>query len=295
MLVRIILSGGVLYFLWRSFQTSENFLEQFASYSWRTGWLSYTILLIPIVLLPVNWLLEARKWLVIAGKEHLSMIEAIEGVLMGLSLDNLLPFGTGAISGRLMSLATKSRTSKIPGILLGQTIQSLVTFTFGLFGFWIVWHARPDLFAWKTSYTILILGCVPAVVAIIYWRDKIQWFIRTLGAYKSKSWMAIGVLSIVRYLVFLLQFIALIYFFEPKLSLMLATACATWVFAARTFMPKVSNLERLGIRALAVILFAKVIGSDPSGLLMAVTLLWLINLAIPSLVGIVFLSRIKQI
>ena len=108
---------------------------------------------------------------------------------------------------------------------------------------------------------------------------------------KSRALPSLSESSFLRYLTFLSQFILLLLIFTPEIDLYLAFGCATWVFAARTFMPKVSNLERLGIRALAVVFFAEVCTINPSGPLVAVALLWLINLAIPSLIGLFLLGN----
>ena len=100
-------------------------------------------------------------------------------------------------------------------------------------------------------------------------------------------------LSLARYIVFLIQFVILTRIFTPDLGLNLVLGCATWVFAARTFMPNVTNLEKLGIRALAVLFFMNLFGLSSAGLLVTVVVLWIVNLAIPSLFGLTLFRNIK--
>jgi len=66
------------------------------------------------------------------------------------------------------------------------------------------------------------------------------------------------------------------------------------MFVARTFVPKVSGLERLGIRALAIVLFAGWYELPAAGLLLSMVTLWLFNLALPSLAGVWLLHTTKR-
>ena len=254
----------------------------------------WILLLLTFMLLPINWLLEGLKWQVIAADAKLSLSQALKGVVLGLTLDNVLPMGTGAISGRIISISSEDRIRVIPGILVGQVIQSLITFSFGLYGFWLVWSKASSLFHWQPVYSYSLIGIsLVIVLSVIFWQAKIVKFLQPLWQYSIRAWSIIFTFSLSRYLVFLLQFILLATIFAPEIDLVLIFACATWLFAARTFMPKISNLERLGIRALAVVFFMNLFSQPVSGVLIAVILLWFINLAIPSIIGLTFFKDLK--
>jgi hypothetical protein len=263
-----------------------------AKLSWHAN--DSLLLVLTLLLLPVNWLLEGLKWRIIAGDANLNLIKATKAVVLGLTLDNVLPAGAGGISGRVITLSKEHRLRVVPGILIGQVIQSIITFIFGLYGFWLVWIRASALFSWqlKHSLALLAIGLI-ITFSMIFWRSKIKNFLAPLLDYSIRAWGVIFTYSLSRYLVFLLQFIFLSMIFAPDIDLAVIFGCATWVFAARTFMPKISNLERLGIRILAVIFFMDLFNMSSAGVLASVIILWFINLVIPSLFGLTFLRNLK--
>ena len=293
-LIRLALFVFIAVYLWKTIAANQKALLDLGSVNvnWQANEL--LLLLLTFILLPINWLLEGLKWQVIAAEANLSLKQAIRGVILGLTLDNVLPMGTGAISGRIISLSKESRIKVIPGILVGQVIQSLITFSFGLYGFWLVWLKASSLFHWQPVYTFTLIGVsLVVVLSLVFWQDKIREFLAPLWQYSVGAWRIIFIFSLTRYLVFLVQFMLLAAIFAPEIELILIFSCATWLFAARTFMPKISNLERLGIRALAVVFFMNLFGQPVSGVLMAVIVLWFINLAIPSIIGLTFYKDLK--
>ena len=294
-ILRLSIFAFIIAYLWQSIATNQKLLLSLDTINVQWQAMEVILLVLVVMLLPINWLLEAKKWQVIAAGENLTLFEALKGVVLGLTLDNVLPFGTGAISGRIVSLSADRRVKVIPGILVGQVIQSLITFAFGLYGFWLVWSKASSLFHWQPIYSFLLIALtVVLVYSAIFWQAKIRKFLLPLWAYSNRAWGVIFVFSLIRYLVFLLQFMLLAMIFAPEINLSLIFACATWLFAARTFMPKISNLERLGIRALAVVFFMNLFGQPVAGVLIAVILLWFINLAIPSIIGLTFFRELKS-
>jgi hypothetical protein len=288
-LIRLVLFAVIALFLWQNIIVNQKILLDFGAV--KPQWQGTDLLLFSLVffLLPINWGMEALKWQVIAAGYGLKIKQAVEGVVLGLTLDNLLPLGTGAISGRIIGLPNESRIKVIPGILVGQAIQSFITFIFGLYGFWIVWSKASTLFHWGSEYSLLIIVVILIIaLSLVFWRTKIRHFLSPLWQYPLRSWIEISSYSIGRYMVFSLQFILLAFVFAPEIELQIIIGCATWVFAAKTFMPKISSIENLGIRAMAVVFFMNLFGHPVTGMLIAVILLWFINLAIPSLVGLVF-------
>lgn len=285
---------SIAIYLWQSTVANQKIIMDLGSI--KHSWQIYdsVLLLIVLFLLPINWLLEAMKWQRIAANANLSLKQALKGVVLGVTLDNILPASAGAISGRVVTLPKENRYTVIPGILLGQIIQSTITFLFGLYGFWLVWQKASALFIWHPIYTYFALASSMIIVlSIFFWQGKIRKFLQPLWQYTLNSLLMIFAFALARYLVFLMQFMMLSFIFAPDLDQALVFGCATWVFAARTFMPKISNLERLGIRALAVVFFMNLFNQSSSQMLVAVVVLWFINLAIPSIIGLVFFKDIK--
>jgi hypothetical protein len=284
----------VAYYLWQSFLVNGNIIANLGTVNITWSILNYVLLIAAISLLPLNWLLEASKWQIIAGNDRISLFEALKGVVIGLTLDNFLPAGTGAMSGRVLSITVKDRIKLIPGVLAGQILQTLITLIFGLFGFWMVWEKAAELYHWQIAHSIYTIGIILVIVlAVLFWQEKVKKFGSPLKNYNLKDFKIVFVCSLLRYIVFLTQFLMLAYILIPEFGLDIIIGCATWVFAARTFMPKISNLERLGIRALAVVFFMELYDLPSAGMLITVIALWFINLAIPSIMGLIFFKNLK--
>ncbi len=295
LMLRVFLLAGVTWYLWQAVLSNHKLLAGLLSTTVPLHPVNIILLAGVIVLLPVNWLLEALKWQLIAGSSHLGLPRALRGVILGVTLDNLLPAGTGAISGRVMTIGARERARVIPGILAGQVMQSAVTLVVGLYGFWFVWRQAAHLFTWPVPQVALAGTVVAAVLWAAYvWRGKLAAFLLPLRHYSGRLWGQLFMYSLARYGVFLLQFILLATVFSPATGLQATFACATWVFAARTFMPRVSNLERLGIRALAVVFFMGVLALPATGMLVAVILLWFVNIALPSVLGLFLYKKLSS-
>ncbi|RLD20557.1 MAG: hypothetical protein DRI71_10220 [Bacteroidetes bacterium] len=291
---RLAVLLAVAYYLWQSFLVNGNIIANLGTVNINWSASNYALLITAILLLPINWLLEAKKWQIIAGDARITLFEALKGVIIGLTLDNFLPVGTGAISGRVLSLTDKDRLKLIPGILAGQILQTFITLLFGLFGFWMVWKKAAELYHWQFIHSLYTIGIALVIVlAVLFWRGKIKKFIIPLKNYSLKDLKVVFVYSLLRYIVFLTQFLLLAYIITPESGLNIIIGCATWVFAARTFMPKISNIERLGIRALAVVFFMELYSLPSAGMLISVIVLWFINLAIPSIAGLMFFKNLK--
>lgn len=295
LVLRIVLSVAILIYLYQSVIENHKILRNLGSLSVSWSTVNIGLLIAVVLLLPINWLLESVKWRTLAGNASISLSQAVIGVINGVALDNILPASTGAITGRVLSVDKESRVKVIPGILAGQIIQSAVTFLFGLIGFLLAWSKDPEAFNWQIIHTIYLVAISSVImVALYFWKDKFGKYIEPIKQYTILNWIKVSSLSFFRYIVFLSQFILLMQLFSPNMDFLLQVGCATFVFAARTFMPRISNLERLGIRAMATVFFLDLFAQPYIGALYAVVTLWLINLVIPSLVGL-YLFRSQDI
>jgi len=291
---RIIFLVAVVTYLWQNLIANKEILNNINTSNFQFQVKNLLILLFTLILLPLNWLLEAKKWQIIASMNNISLWYALRGVVLGLTMNNVMPLGTGAISGRVLTISHKNRLSALPGILAGQLMQGSITFIFGLYGLSLIWKKISELYQWYNYQSLLLASMMVTVLLIlVFWMEKIKAFLKPLKDYALSSWIIIFALSFVRYLTFLLQFVLLASIFSPATDLKIALGCATWVFAARTFMPHITNLEQLGIRALAVVFFMELFQLPVVGMLMAVIALWIINLLIPSIIGLSLIRKVK--
>ena len=102
------------------------------------------------------------------------------------------------------------------------------------------------------------------------------------------------VLSAARYFVFLIQFYLILMALGLNISLLESSSSLAVVFFINSFLPSNVLLE-LASKSAVVYLVFDVLSMDPMLGVSAMVLLWLINIAIPSALGIVLLKDIKWI
>ena len=139
-LLKFTVIAVIIYFIYLKLRGESEFgkrlLEQLTTETIKD---SYPLLLLVFLLLFANWSLEAMKWQVLVSKfEKLSFIDALKGVLTGLSMAFITPHSVGDMAGRVLHLNHNRRSEAVGAILLGRIIQSLTTYFFGFFGVLVI-------------------------------------------------------------------------------------------------------------------------------------------------------------
>ncbi len=256
----------------------------------------FLILLITFLML-INWVLESKKWQIIA-KSHqpISLFKALKAILTGVSLDAILPFGAGAVGSKLFSLEGAERHKLITPIVLAQGIQSFFTVLFGTVGLYQLASATNLLAIYgglKTLLLIGVLGIVLVYVILKFWPTTVKSIIKSAKKIPRHIWFKIIIISLFRYLVFFAQLLLLCMYMAPKIPIGVLVGCVTWMFFAKTIIPKPGHLGALGIRGASVVFFLTLAGYGYGSVVMATLVLWVINLAIPSLIGLFFVKELN--
>lgn len=137
--------------------------------------------------------------------------------------------------------------------------------------------ALGSLFYWPGYRWLIGVGIflvTTILVVALYW-DR---------TYALTSKLKILLASCLRYLVFSLQFGLLLFHFCPDISIGVLLAGIPVVFLVRTLAP--SLLGALGVREAAVFWTFTAFTAHAANLLVASLFLWLFNLVLPSLIGL---------
>ncbi|MBO0930228.1 lysylphosphatidylglycerol synthase domain-containing protein [Fibrella aquatilis] len=278
-----------------------------------TNWTSpYALLL--VLLVPLNWSLEALKWQWLTRHvTPLSFREALSGVLAGLSLGMALP-GLGDTAGRVLSIrgtsagagsaATPNRAGAVGAALVSGGMQFYVAVVVGA----VAWAVHlTQVPARNTPGGQVLLGLLvtlsAAGVALNFYRNHfVVWSVRwpKIGQYNA-YWAIIGQythtdmaatfgLALLRNLTFSAQLYAAFRLYGIGLPSLELAAGVGVVFLVKTITPAVNWLSDLGVReAAALWVFAP--SALPAPLLLAATLtLWLVNILLPVGVGLLALG-----
>lgn len=261
-----------------------------------------------VILLPLNWLFEAVKWkMLTAHIQHISLKTSIKAVLAGISTGFFTPNRVGELLGRIAYLYPANRKAGITMSVVNSLTQNLVMTICGVPACLIFFYSTANAlevdmenFLWIALSALLLSGVVyfslpklSRYLAQTNIADKISHFTTGLSACRRGDLLRIVGVSMLRYIVFSIQFFLMLRFFGVQLHLSEALIAIPTNYLFVTFSPAIAFSEA-AVRGSTAVL---VIGSY-SGQLVNIALsgvcVWAVNFIMPMLVGSVMLIRSKE-
>ncbi|MCX6304601.1 MAG: lysylphosphatidylglycerol synthase domain-containing protein [Bacteroidetes bacterium] len=280
-----------------------------------------TGLLLVFSLMFVNWSIEAFKWKYLIGKvEEVSFFKSFQAVLTGISISSFIPNRVGEFFGRVFILKTAGRIEGILITVLGSISQLLITIVAGSVGLLIFLPGYMSGSGFSggllyDSLVMLVLALDVILVALFFklsilthlkerilqnglkgWRK----FFRIFAFYQNREMAIVMLLSLARYMVFSTQFYLLLRLFDVRIPYLDALMLIAIIYLIMAIIPTIA-LTELGIRgSVALYIFGlyfgrmmPMTGVNNLGVFAASTMLWMINLGIPALIGTVFVFRLQ--
>lgn len=275
------------------------------------AWKFWTV----IALMFLNWGIESIKWKVLHESfYHMSRLRALKAVLAGVAFAINTPNRIGEYGGRVLYLPEGKRLQSVSLTIIGSYSQLLITLLAGTAGLWLLYSGSlvvhlPE--TWGTYVLWLRILCIllttiTLLLLLIYLR--ISWMVRLIerlpGVEKwGKALFVIDHLpvtillrvlgwSLLRYVVFLFQYILLLQCFGVTNDSWTASWLVSIQFVILAIIPTIA-LAEVGIRGkLALELFGW-ISANQVGIISAAVSLWLVNLVVPALIGSLLIMRIK--
>ena len=93
-------------------------------------------------------------------------------------------------------------------------------------------------------------------------------------------------------MVFTFQFFLLLQLFEVEIDYLNAMMMISMTYFVMTAVPTIAITE-LGVRGSMAVYFIGMIATNVKSIFMASSMLWLINLAIPALIGVLFIFQLR--
>ncbi len=225
------------------------------------------------LLTPLNWYLEAWKWrLCLKPVCQMQAPEALNAVLRGLSLNWLLPFTIGDFIGRFLGLPKNRKT--VVAMLLCRYVSLVITLAIGL-------STAALMFDKPWILPLLATGLLLVVLASSKW----------LRDYATPLLSKIALVTTSRYLLFSLQFLMVAMVLVPEVDLLTWLLGIPIVFVVRSLIP--SLLGAVGIREAAAIWVFAPYTDQLTLLTLASLLIWLMNIVVPSLYGLIPILNYK--
>jgi hypothetical protein len=271
-------------------------------------------LLIVTLLMLVNWGIEARKWQVVISRiQKLSFIRSCKAVFSGTTLAFFTPNRMGEYMGRVLYIEDGKRIQAVSLTIVCSISQLLITLLMGLGGLIYVKLAiaqtRPAdtslLFWMNTIFYTSLAGAV--FLTLFYFRLSwlVRWIeripriekflapIRVLDSFNATLLLRLLSLSLIRYLVFIVQYYLLFAVFNVSLDALQVFWAVSVVFLVLAIVPTIAIITEVGVRWKASIEVVQLFNANTVGILAASLSVWIINLVIPALIGSLLILGIK--
>ncbi|MEO9802348.1 MAG: lysylphosphatidylglycerol synthase domain-containing protein [Reichenbachiella sp.] len=254
-------------------------------------------LLICMALLPMNIGLEAYKWKAILKPiQAKSIWNSAKIILSGRSLNVISPFGIGDIFAKYMGTTPAQRKQTVGGVIIDRFSQLVPTLTMGVVS---VIYLIDKGFSIPLEPLLLAAGIAGALVALtlaLVWiyREKIKGYVLLVGSVSPLSFFHIFGSAFLRYGVFTLQFLCVFWWLGSELPMAVLILGIGWIFLIKTVVPNMSVLGDLVKRELSAALFFSFFTDDLGAVMLASFVVWIVNIVMPAVAGLGFVSEMKK-
>lgn len=267
-------------------------------------------LIFAMALIAINWGLEAWKWKLLVGTVRpIKYLQAYKAVLSGVSFSVSLPNRIGEYIGRMLYQPEGSRLKTISLAIVGSIAQLLVTLFCGIAGLVLLkkelLQAYPQAVIWYQFllYGLLFFACATTVV---YYKvssvvglfsrwlrtHRFLYLVESLQKFNGSFLSKILLLSLLRYGVFLAQYMAVFYLFQVNMTPGIVISVMSVVFLALAIIPSIALLE-VGLRGEVSLRLVGLFSANSLGIGLTSVTIWFINLILPALVGTLLLLNLK--
>jgi len=256
---------------------------------------------IVVVLMVLNWLVETYKWQFMLRKtEPVSYWQAFKAVLSGVMFNIITPNQLGDFAGRVIHLKVLDKIKGALIMVIGHTAQVLLTAILGLYAliqFGVITKMIDSHTAFWSNILLTILASNATVLFFkLHWLSSIKWgkkikpYLDVFSLFNVRELTQIMGLSAIRYLIFVLQYYFLLLAFDVHLTWSNALIGILATFFAQSFIPGFLLVE-LGMRGASALWFFSAFTSSYAQVLFSAYSLWMINLMLPGLIGLIFILQ----
>ena len=299
------------YAIWRTLGSSQQWpLLKENLHLVFTGANFFSFLLL-ILLMPLNWLLEAFKWKVaLQGIHPISIWTAFRATISGVSFSVLLPNRVGEYLGRVLYLPADKRATAVAVTMVASMSQLIWTIFFGLLAIIYLYPLLVTKLSLPSSFFILSGGIffilllvllllffristVSNRLAIIFNHPRFASWMKGPQQFTRFQLLRLLGLSLLRYFVFLFQYGLALASFMILLNPLDWIASVCFTFLVLSMAPNFAVAE-LGIRGLVSVWVIGFFTTNKAGVLLATCSVWFVNLMIPAAMGALLLIGLQK-
>ncbi len=274
---------------------------------------NWPALLLVVILMFVNWGIEARKWQILVRPfEQISFRKAYYSILAGVSISIITPNRVGEYGGRVLFLKSGNRLKGVSVTGVGSLSQFMTTMLFGIIGaLYFIFAFEPiqikgkGSLLWEELFLALVVILFVLAMLLYFHLEKLTWvferirwlrrfksFVKIINAFSNRRLLEVLGLSVLRYIIFSAQYLILlqalgagVLWWEGFIMLFLIYVCLALI-------PTITIAE-LGVRGELGVWLLGLISTNKVAILAATLGIWLVNLLIPAILGSILLPGIK--
>lgn len=294
--------------LFRVFYNQQYVGHLFSAFKEQMNTLRVGYLIMALILVFLNWWSEAIKWRALMQPVSLmNNYKAIRAVLIGLTTSIFTPNRIGEYLGRVLTVSRTKKLAAMTVLGFGSLIQLATLSILGILSLlYLIGHSYPlpygDVLSWLLiSVLLLIVIVLPTQAKTIFMmlRKKFGhylpdlWkqldFVRSLpqGYYRP-----VYLITIFRIGIYVFQYWLLLQFFQINVRADFAIATILLGYFIQSGLP-LPSLFALLARGEITLLLWKFFAVNELSILAASYGLWVINVVLPALVGMIYVMKIK--
>ncbi|MEZ4987536.1 MAG: lysylphosphatidylglycerol synthase domain-containing protein [Saprospiraceae bacterium] len=303
--VGVLLLLGMVWQVWRQ-QDLPQWWVRFVEALHQPGHVG--MLVVGVLLMPLNWWLEAAKWRVLMWHRYRpSWGDTVQAVLAGISVSLLTPNRVGEYGGRALVVPAEQLVTVVATSVLGSLCQWVV---FVGLGWPALMHRLGQWGQWGGFFTGLAMVSVPLMLVVVLlfgrhfldmamrwrWLNGKRWWrwlrIKALVLTRLRRrqlWVALA-LAGGRYGVYALQYLLFLWFFNASMELWEGLSGIFAIYLIQAGLPLPPGLGVLTRSELALWMWGKTLVT-PAGVLAATFGLYVLNLVLPALPGAWLIAR----
>ena len=309
---------GPLLFLWLSWSIYRQIQQQpDLEKAWQSIKASFSSaavwnLLAVIVLMLLNWGIEAVKWkLSVKTVQAVSFWTAFKAVLSGVSFSVSTPNRVGEYLGRVLYMDEGNRLKTISITIVGSISQLIITLLMGFAGLLILRNtieASGVISSLWMQVLVYGVGAVLFFLTVFYFRlswltrlinkipgsKRFMYLVKALEDFNATILLRLLSLSAIRFVVFIIQYYLLFRLFGVDVPVWESYWAVSVSFLVLAVIPSFAIAD-IGLRGEVSIKLLGLFSVNSLGIWMTSITVWLINLIIPAMIGSLLILGIRKI
>jgi len=244
-----------------------------------------------------NWFLEIAKWKTIIKKiKYISWNQSFVQSLSSSALAMITPVRTGEYGMKVLYFEKHIRKDVALHAFIGNLYQLIASILFGLLGIIFLSEYINEIFRFRLFSFLFIF--IISFITTYFIKEKVpvfkHWYLKFLEGFHfgEKNYRNALLLSFLRYIVFSHQFYFLILIFNIDITYLEAISCIASMYLLTSIVP-ILPLFDFALKGSVAILIFDIFEVNPLHIVTITSLMWILNFAIPAIIGSYFVLKFK--